>query len=370
MSDAPTTTSKAMALDDAMAPGGMLLETPMPVVDLAAVERNIVRLQQACDAAGVANRPHIKTHKSVAMARLQRAHGAAGITCQKLGEAEVMADAGFDDIFISYNIVGESKLARVAALARRISLTVSCDHPFVADGLSRTASGLPEPLPVLIECDTGRRRCGVMTPQQAVDLARHVAALPGLRFAGLMLYPPQGPLDETRAFVRDVRQACGSAGLIIETISSGGTPNATRIGEAGETEYRSGTSIYNDRQMMSLGAAGLEDCAVFVHATVVSHPERGRLMLDAGSKALTSDLAGFDDHGLLVDYPGARIYQLAEEHGFVDASACSAVPEIGEVVRILPNHVCPVSNLFDRVLVRRHDGTLAALPIDARGKVA
>ncbi|WP_246188694.1 alanine racemase [Nitratireductor arenosus] len=344
--------------------------TPMPVVEMATVERNITRLQRACDAAGVANRPHIKTHKSIAMARLQLAAGAVGLTCQKLGEAEVMADAGFDDILISYNILGSAKLKRLSALAARVKLAVSCDNVPVADGLSGAMADADAPLAVLVECDTGRNRCGVVDPAVAADLAGRIAALPGLRFAGLLVYPPNGPPAATRAFVDEVRRLCAARDLTVETVSAGGTPNIERIGEAGETEYRSGTSIYNDRQMVELGAAAPEDCAVFVHATVVSRPAPGRAMIDAGSKALTSDLAGFKHFGLLVDYPCARLYQLAEEHGFVDLADCPASPEVGEVVRILPNHVCPVSNLFDRIALVRDGRGAGMLTIDARGKVA
>ncbi len=347
-----------------------VVETPMPVVDLDVVAHNVDRLQQACDAAGIANRPHIKTHKSVEIARMQVDGGASGLTCQKLGEAEVMADAGFDNLLISYNIVGEAKLARLAALARRVQLTVSCDGKAVADGLSRAMSSGAAALPVLVECDTGRGRCGVPDAASAVELARHIASLPGLRSEGLLIYPPNGLADATRAFVETVRRDCAGHGLDLRTISAGGTPNMTRIGEAGETEYRSGTSVYNDRQMIAAGVATPRDCALLVHATVVSAASPGRVMLDAGSKTLTSDLGGLQGYGLLVDYPDARIYQLAEEHGFVDVSQCPRPPGLGEVVRILPNHVCPVSNLFDRIALTRGAADAGWLTIDARGRVA
>ena len=349
---------------------GLAVETPMPVVELSVAERNVRKLQDACDKAGVANWPHIKTHKSVAMARLQVEAGAAGLTCQKLGEAEIMADAGFTDILISYNILGAAKLSRLAALARRVRLTVSCDSGMVADGLSGAMRTADAPLPVLVECDTGRHRCGVPDVPAAVALARRIAALPGLAFAGLLVYPPNGKAADTRAFVEEVRRGCAAHGLAVAIVSSGGTPNVRHAGEAGETQYRSGTSIYNDRQMIAAGAAAPEDCALFVHATVVSAASRGRVIVDAGSKALTSDLGGLAGYGLLVDYPGASLYQLAEEHGFVDMSQCARPPALGEVVRILPNHVCPVSNLFDRIALTRDGKDAGWLTIDARGRVA
>lgn len=347
------------------------LDTPVAVVDLAVVERNVARLQQACDAAGVRNRPHVKTHKSVRLARLQLASGASGVTCQKLGEAEVMADAGIRDILVSYNVVGEPKHARLRALAARCTLTLACDSTATAEGYARALAGsVAPPVRVLVECDTGRQRCGVADPQQAAALARTIAALPGLQFDGLMLYPPEGDLAASAAFVEAARAACARLGLPVRVVSSGGTPNRRRIGQLGETEYRAGTAIYNDRQMVRLGAARPEDCALEVVATVVSAPAPGRVLIDAGSKILSSDLGGLSDHGQLVDHPQARLYKLAEEHGFVDVSACERAPQVGEVVRVRPNHACVVSNLVDRLWCTRDGEPCGTLEVDARGRVA
>ena len=347
----------------------MHLDTPAIVVDLAVVERNIQRVQSICDKAGIKNRPHIKTHKSVELAKLQLKYGAAGIACQKLGEAEVMASAGIDDILISYNLLGAAKHARLADLHNRISLAVCCDNMIVAEHLSEAISATGKRLNVLVECDTGRHRCGVLSPQAAVALAIEIDRLPGLHFNGLLLYPPNGAWREATQFVTETRQLCSHTGLEIETVSTGGTPNLAYAGRFCETEFRSGTSIFNDRQMVTLDAARPADCALFVHATVISHPEAGRIMLDSGSKTLTSDLVGFDDYGLLVDYPEARLMQFAEEHGFVDVSQCQSVPQIGVIVRILPNHVCPVVNLFDQINLVDGTGNQRKLQIDARGRV-
>lgn len=347
------------------------LDTPVAMVDLDVVERNIARLQQACDRAGVRNRPHIKTHKSAEIARRQRAAGATGITCQKLGEAEVMADAGFDDILISYNVLGAAKEPRLRALAARCRLSLSCDNAVVAAGYARAFAGLPgPPVHVLVECDTGRQRCGVGSPEAATDLAWHIARLPGLALGGLLMYPPDGDLAMSRAFVDATRRTCAARGLALATVSSGGTPNLGRIGQLGETEYRAGTYVYNDRQMLHRGVATPSDCALHVMATVVSRPAPGRMMIDAGSKILSSDLSGFTDHGLLPDHPGARLYKLAEEHGFVDISACADPPAVGDVVRVLPNHACVVSNLMDRLTCTCRGRDAGTLAIDARGRVA
>src|ERR1700687_531255 len=154
--------------------------TPAAVIDMDRVERNIARIQAACDAAGVANRPHIKTHKSPMLAKLQIAAGARGITCQKIGEAEVMAEAGIDDILISYNLIGEEKMARLGALQAKANMTVAADNPVVIAGLPRSPAISGRPLSVVVECDTGRKRAGVETPAEAVALARATGGPAGL----------------------------------------------------------------------------------------------------------------------------------------------------------------------------------------------
>src|SRR6201981_1231937 len=142
--------------------------TPCAVIDMDKVERNIARIQAACEAAGVAHRPHIKTPKSPVLAKLQIAAGARGITCQKLGEAEVMAEAGIDDILISYNLLGEEKMARLGALQAKAHATVAADKPMVCASLTLAPAASGRPLSVVVECATGRRRAGVETPGEAV----------------------------------------------------------------------------------------------------------------------------------------------------------------------------------------------------------
>ncbi len=346
------------------------IDTPAVVIDLDIAQANIARMQARCDAAAVRFRPHIKTHKSAVVASMQRDAGGSGVTCQKLGEAEVLADAGERDILISYNVFGAAKHARLRDLAQRVRLTVCCDSRVVAEGYAQAMQGQSQPLHVLVECDTGRHRCGVTDPAAAAQLARVVDQLPGLAFEGLLMYPPDGPLQPSIAFVNALRADLAQDGLALRTVSSGGTPNQQQVGQLGETEYRAGTYVYNDRQMVRMGAATFADCALLVYATVVSAPEPGRVMLDAGSKTLSSDLAGFHEFGLLVDHPQARIYKLAEEHGFVNVEDCARAPVVGDVVRILPNHACVVSNLCGQVLTLRHGQPAGNMRIDARGRVA
>ncbi|GLK78475.1 D-TA family PLP-dependent enzyme [Methylopila turkensis] len=344
------------------------LGTPAVVVDLDVVEANVARVQGLCDAAGVANRPHVKTHKSPELARLQVAAGAKGVTCQKLGEAEAMADGGLDDILISYNLLGERNVGRLGALLKRARVTVAADSPVTVDGLAPAAEIAGRPLDVVVECDTGLKRAGVETPAEAVALAKRIAATPGLRFAGLLLYPPPDRWPETQGFLDTARAGLAAEGLKPGIVSTGGSPNLKNLGALkGATEHRPGTYIFNDRMQMAAGVATLRDCAAHVYATVVSRagPERG--IVDAGSKTLTSDPGGLDGHGLILEHPDARIGALSEEHGFLDLRACAAKPAVGDVVRIVPNHVCVVVNMVDRLVAVRGATIVGEIPVVARG---
>jgi D-serine deaminase-like pyridoxal phosphate-dependent protein len=345
--------------------------TPAAVVDLDRVERNIKRLQAACDAAGVANRPHIKTHKSPLIAAMQRDAGAKGITCQKLGEAEVMADAGFEEILISYNILGEEKVARLAALMGKTNMIVCVDNPVSIAAAAEAAAGAGDALPVLVECDTGRKRAGVETPAEAVALARMISERNGLAFSGFLLYPPETAIPQTQRFLDDALAGVRAAGLDPSIVSSGGTPNIANLGKiAGATEHRAGTYVFNDRMMMACGAASLDDCALHIVATVVSRAGPDRGIVDAGSKTLTSDIGGLDGHGLILEHPQARIAKFAEEHGFLDLAACNDRPEVGDVVRIIPNHVCVVVNMMERLITTRGDEIVGEIPVAARGRIS
>jgi D-serine deaminase-like pyridoxal phosphate-dependent protein len=345
--------------------------TPALVIDMDRVARNIARIQAVCDAAGVAHRPHIKTHKSPYLAKMQIAAGAIGITCQKLGEAEVMADAGIDDILISYNLIGDEKMARLGALQAKARITVAADNETVIAGLPTAAALSGRPLDVVVECDTGRKRAGVETPREAIALARQIAGLPGLTFAGFMLYPTETGWPDAQRFFDEAVAGVRAEGLEPRIVSTGGTPNLKNVGQlSGATEHRFGTYIYNDRMQVAAGVAEWDDCALNVYATVVSRagPERG--IIDAGSKTLTSDTGGgLDGFGLILDHPEARIARFAEEHGFLDLARSNTRPEVGDVVRIVPNHVCVVVNMFDEVVMVRGDDIIGTLPIAARGKL-
>ncbi|MGR3481313.1 D-TA family PLP-dependent enzyme [Salipiger marinus] len=346
------------------------LETPAVVIDIDKLRRNLARAQSAADAAGLALRPHIKTHKSLRLAQEQIAQGAVGVTCQKLGEAEVMADGGIDDILLTYNILGAAKLARLRALADRCRLAVTCDSAAVAEGYRQVMAGADRPLSVLVECDTGMGRCGVQTAEAALDLARVLEAAPGLRFGGLMTYPAAGGVQASRDWLARAVALLSDHGLPPRIVTTGGTPDIWDAMQPGiVTEYRPGTYIYMDRSQIAAGACTSEECALQVLATVVSTPAPGRAVIDAGSKTLTSDAMGLEGFGFLPDHPEARIVTLSEEHGVMDVSRCAVPPELGARVRIIPNHACPVSNLFDTVWLLDPEGGATPLRVDARGCV-
>ena len=346
------------------------IETPAFVVNEAVALRNIRALQDHCDRVGLHLRPHIKTHKLIRFAKAQLAAGAKGITCQKIGEAEVMAEGGLDDILITYNILGSAKLARLRALSDRlVRLAVTADSAEVVAGLSAGFVDAPRPLEVLVECDTGGRRCGVQNPEEALALARTIAAAPGLRFGGLMTYPAAGEAREAASFLRAAQDLLQENGLNCPTVTSGGSPDMWASDAGGIlTEYRAGTYIYNDRSLVKRGTCGWEDCAGQVLATVVSTPTPDRAVIDAGSKVLSSDLLGLTGHGHVVGHPEIRISGLSEEHGVlaVDPSRPLA---LGQRIRIVPNHVCVVSNLFDHIWIEGAGGGLEQVPVDARGRV-
>lgn len=347
------------------------LDTPAVVIDFDRVEANLARVQALADGLGLRLRPHVKTHKLPVLARLQMDQGAVGITCQKVGEAEAMAEGGLDDILITYNILGAAKLDRLARLHSRITVAVVADSAETVSGYASHFTDPSRPLSVLVECDTGAARCGVQTPAAALALARNIAGSAGLRFGGLMTYPPRGDPARTELWLAEAVAILREADLPPPVVSNGGTPDLSRLADVpSATEHRPGTYVYGDRMQVSFGAMRLEDCALTLRATVVSRPTPDRAVLDAGSKTLAADLCALPGHGHIVEYPEAVIASLSEEHGVVDLSASPRRPVIGEVLSIVPNHVCVVSNLFDHVNLARDGVVVERLRVAARGSVS
>ena len=347
------------------------LDTPCALVDLDVMENNLRRCQTYLDRHGLRLRPHIKTHKIPEFAHLQLRLGAKGINCQKLGEAEVMADAGLTDILLTYNLIGPAKLDRLVALARRTDLKVVADSREVVEGLSQALSRAGLTLPVLVECDTGAARCGVTSPAEALALAQTIDRAPGLKFAGLMTYPPKSSVAKTNAWLSEAVELCKRAGLAVETVSNGGTPDLYSAHEVTvATEHRPGTYIYSDRYHVETHKFGeWGDCALRVQARVVSHAAQDRCVIDAGSKSLTSDLLGLQGYGRILEHLDWEIYGLSEEHGHVRAPPGSEPPRIGEIVTVVPNHACVVTNLYDRIYATRQGRVETFYEVAARGKV-
>jgi D-serine deaminase-like pyridoxal phosphate-dependent protein len=345
------------------------LDTPAVTVDLDIMEANLKRVQAHLSKHGIGNRPHIKTHKIPALGKMQMAAGAIGITCQKLGEVEVFTDAGVaDDVLLTYNIVGWLKTERLVALSKRLKkLTVVFDNEIVAKGISETAKRHGATVRFLVECDTGGGRNGVQTPQEAFDLARTAMKLPGLQFEGLMTFPNR---EKTGAYFTEALNLFKTAGIPVPIVSGGGTPALWKAQEFPMlTEHRAGTYIYNDVMMVESKAATWDDCAMRVRATVVSRPTDGRCIIDAGTKVLTSDQYFVKGYGHLLEYPDAVVPTLSEEHGVIDISQCKDKPSVGDIVHVVPNHCCVVSNMVDKVYGVRRGQVEVVWPVAARGTV-
>ncbi|MCW5690277.1 MAG: D-TA family PLP-dependent enzyme [Pseudolabrys sp.] len=347
------------------------LTTPAVVIDLDKVERNIKRHQNYANAHGLKLRPHIKTHKLPRIAEMQLRAGAVGVTCQKISEAEAMV-AGtpeIKDVLITYNILGAEKLERLAALAKKVRLSVVADNESVVAGLSQRFAQEAKPLTVLVECDTGAQRCGVATPEDAAALAQIIAASPGLTFGGLMTYPPPDGAAAVQDFMTRAKALTEAKDIAVPVITSGGTPSMAKAGDAPvTTEYRAGTYVYNDRSLVVRGACDWDDCALTVLATVVSVPAANRAIIDAGSKALTSDLLGLQGYGHVLGRDDIRIDQLSEEHGRLVSDGPIGL-KVGDRLRIVPNHACVVTNMVDQVYLAAGDAIAGAAPVVARGRI-
>lgn len=359
------------------------LPTPALVVDGAVARRNIDRLAAYCRSHGVGLRPHTKTHKSRFVGGLQLAAGAIGLSVAKVGEAEVMATAGTPvDLLMAYPAVDPARTARLARLAGDVPVTVGLDTAVAAEALAAATAAAGTIVGVLVDLDVGFGRTGVASPAAAVELAAVVDGLPGLRLDGIMCYPgqvkmppgDQGPvLAAIAALLAEAVDRFDRAGLSRRIVSGGSTPTAFRSHHLPQcTEIRPGTSVYNDMNIVRGGFGTLADCAARVVCTVVSDAVAGQVVLDAGSKTLTSDLCGpapQSGHGHVVEYPEAVITRLTEEHGQVDVSRCAHRPRVGERVTVIPNHVCPCVNLQD-VVWWHEAGALTPLPVDARGRLS
>jgi D-serine deaminase-like pyridoxal phosphate-dependent protein len=356
------------------------VSTPAVLIDVDVLDRNIARMAERARAAGVALRPHGKTHKLLEVGRRQLAAGARGLSLAKTSEAEVFAAAGFEDIFVAFPVVGADKGRRLLALAEKIRLAVGVDSVDGARTLGDVFAAAGRRLDVRLKIDSGLHRVGVL-PEQAIGVARAIAELPGITLTGVFTHAGHAYGESEPQGVAAVAQHEGNtvateadalrrAGLEIRDVSVGSTPTARQaMTVAGVTECRPGNYVYHDASQVSLGTCGLDDCAMTVVATVVSVPAPDRAVLDAGSKTLSTDplRPHAEGHGWVLGRK-SRLSKLSEEHGVV------AVVEgerfrVGERVRVLPNHACVVSNLHDRVLAVRGERVEEEWRVAARGRV-
>lgn len=341
------------------------LETPSVLIDMAIMEGNIAAMQKRCDGLGIQFRPHIKTHKIPDIARRQVEAGAAGIACQKVSEAEVFAAAGFDDIQIPYNVVGERKTRRLAALAKRAEVTVTVDSRAVVDGIAAAAQQADVTIKMMVELVALNQRTGT-TPEHALELARHIAVAEGLHFAGVMIYPSDAAI---RPRLQKTLALLEAAKIEVETVSGGGSGAILESHLLPElTEMRVGTYVFWDWDSVDKGMATFDRCAMRIRASVVSAHEPSRVILDSGSKTVNAETVG-GLLGRIVEYPEARFHQVNEEHGFVDCKACAAMPKVGDIVHIIPVHTCVVTNLHNQLYGVRGDVIEQIWDVAARGLV-
>ena len=362
--------------------GDQALDTPLIAVDLDLLEHNIAEMAALAASHGVSLRPHAKTHKSPHIARMQLAAGAVGLTCAKLGEAEVLVEqGGVTDILIAYPIVGEIKIRRLLHLLDRARVIVAVDTHQAAAALSQAMSASDRTPDIYLEVNTGQDRAGARAGQEAVDLAVAISLLPGLRLAGVMTHEGHAGFsspDEIatvaqnagRALV-DTAERIRTQGIEVAQVSVGSTPASwftPRV--AGITEMRPGTYVFHDNNAFRHGRISPDRCAARVVSTVVSRPAPDRAIIDAGSKALALDPSpSHPGHGYIVGHPGAPIARLSEEHGVVTLSPDERGFEVGDRVEIIPNHICPAVNLTDELTIVRDGHVVDRWPVAARGKV-
>jgi len=358
--------------------------TPSLYVSYEKLQRNIAQMHERILQNGCKIRPHVKTHKTALIARMQMDAGAVGVTVAKVSEAEVMVAGGIKDIFIAYPVVGKDTIARLMELNGKCRLIVGVDSIEVAKSLSDTAVKKGQTLEVRLEIDTGMRRTGV-PPEKAVDIALEISGMKGIyltgiyTFKGLMhagAFTPDCCLAarEEAEIMGDVKARLDKEGIEIRDVSGGSTPTAIPASACPQvTEVRPGTYVFYDCMNVKAGVCNLEDCAAVVKTTVVSAPYDDLIIVDAGSKSICPDVPlgtnpyRFESYGYVVEYPDLMLSRLSEEHGIIYVPENAKKPEIGEVISIIPNHICTTVNLYDHLYLEK-DGKVELIRIDARGK--
>lgn len=358
------------------------LETPALLIDLDIMERNLERTASYAREHDLRLRPHTKTHKIPTLGRKQIALGAAGLTVAKVGEAEVMLDAGPPELYVAYPVIGRKKLERLMRVAAKTRITVGLDSVFAARQLSDAAREARTEVAVLAEMDVGLGRVGVSPGAALIELGKQIARLPRVNLQGITFYPGhiKSADEENRERLAKLgevveRAIAGwkRAELPLEIVSGGSTPLLFHSHEIPAlNEIRPGTYIFNDKNTWYNGGCKREDCAASIMTTVVSTARPKQMIIDGGSKTFSSDrLVGSSEvsFGYVNDAPEAVFFQMNEEHGFVDLRNAKREFSVGDRVRITPNHVCVAMNLHEQVYGIRGDQVVETWRVEARGKL-
>lgn len=372
-----TATREALILDPSTD-----IDTPALVVSEEILRRNIAEMAAFARSVGVGLRPHIKTHKSPQIARMQLAAGAFGLTCAKVGEAEVMVNqAGAEDVLLAYPTIGDHKIARLVPLMEKARITVAVDSLDAARAISSSLAKHDRTLDVFIEVNTGQNRSGVLVGDDTLAFALALQKIPHLRLTGIMTHeghansaPPEEiegiALAAGRAMV-ETAELIRQHGIELPNVSVGSTPAALYTPTiAGVTEMRPGTYVFNDNSAFRYGRLGVGDCAARFVATVVSRPAPDRCVLDTGSKSLAMDPSkAHPGHGYIVGHPDVTIVKLSEEHGVCQLPPDEPGFNVGDRVEVIPNHICPTVNLMNELFIARDGRIVDTWPVAARGMV-
>lgn len=351
------------------------IDTPEPIVVIDTLQSNVARMQEFANTRGLHLRPHVKTHKCIEIGRLQTDAGACGITAGTIREAEIFAAEGFTDIFLAYPIwAAGSKPARIRHLAESIRLRVGVDSSAAIDRLADSMHGASSRLEVVVEVDCGAHRSGV-APEVAGELARYSAKV-GLEPVGVYTYPGQGgsspdarmpAADEQLAALKTAVQSLQALGIEPVVVSAGSTPTVEYSDRAPITEIRPGEYVFCDLDNVQLGACAADQVALFVAATVVSDTMPDHVIVDVGTKALGREGSPQKGYGRALGVGDGRLLKLNEYHGFLAVDPADR-PAVGTVLPIVPNHVCPVVNNFDELVVTdAGGGQLERWAVAARG---
>lgn len=362
------------------------LDTPTLLLDLEKLKANIAEMAAFAKTNGIKLRPHIKTHKSTTIAKMQVEAGAVGVTTAKVGEAEVMASAGIKDILIAYPISSDIKLKRIVLLLEQgVHLKIAVDSHEQLQILEEFLRQSPYVLEVWIKVNSGLNRCGVEPGVEVVELAKEISLASKLRLGGIFTHAGHSyaakdlaeieaiGLAEGRA-VAESAAACEKEGIPIPVRSVGSTPTYKIAGKVkGINEVRPGNAVFFDAIQAGLRVSSFEHCALSLLATVVGKYQDSRIVLDTGSKTLCLDKGAHGNQtvtgfGHVVGHPEITIERLSEEHGVGILSGKTPL-QLNNKVQIIPNHACTVVNQFDQYVVHENGKVIDVWEIEARGKV-